>query len=302
MRGSPKYQISQIYNESGIKQIGQSKHEAKAAAREAGAKTWAQIGQKVGIHSYKTADAYRETWKRCFEHARTESGLKDITKMEGRHVESYLKSVADSGCSHATFNQYAAALGKLDQALNLYSEKHDLGRTYDLAQGVSSAREFGTNLQRFEGSRAYDRPADLVHAVADGKHQLAAQIQHETGVRINEVGHIRADQLRGTQLDVQGKGGKDLTKALTQETAAQLRDELRSGDFKIDKDDYRADLQAAADATGQDYTGSHGLRWNYAQEQIESRCSEGTPYYQALGEVSREMGHERPDITEHYLR
>jgi len=302
MRGSPKYQVGQIYNESGIKRIGESKHEAKAAAREGGARTWAEIGQKVGIHSYKTADAYRETWKRCFEHARAESGLKDITKMEGRHVQSYLKSVADSGCSRATFNQYAAALGKLDQALNLYSEKHDLGKSYDLAQGVTSAREFGTNLQKFEGSRAYDRPADLVHAVSDSKHQLAAQIQHETGVRINEVGHIRPDQLRGNDLDVQGKGGKELTKTLMPETAAQLRGELERGSFQISKDDYRADLQTAAAQTGQEYTGSHGLRWNYAQEQIEARCSEGTPYYQALGEVSREMGHERPDITEHYLR
>lgn len=302
MRGSPKYQISQIYNESGIKQIGHSKHEAKTTAREGGARTWAEIGQKMGIHSYKTADAYRETWKRCFEHARTTDGLKDITKMEGRHVESYLKSCAESGCSHATFSQYAAALGKLDQALNLYSEKYDLGRTYTLARGVTSAREFGANLQRFEGSRAYARPADLVAAVSDSKYQLAAQIQHKTGVRINEVGHIRPYQLRGIDLDVKGKGGKELTKTLTQEIAAQLRRYLKRGDYKIDKDDYRAGLKAAAEKTGQDYTGSHGLRWNYAQEQIEARCSEGTPYYQALGEVSREMGHERPDITEHYLR
>jgi hypothetical protein len=302
MRGSPKYQISQIYNESGIKQIGQSKHVAKAAAREGGARTWAEIGQKVGIHSYKTADAYRETWKRCLEHARAESGLKDITKMEGRHVESYLKSVAERGCSHATFSQYCAALNKLDQALNLYSEKHDLGKSYDLALGVTSARDFGTNLQKFEGSRAYDRPADLVAAVPAGKHQLAALIQYETGVRINEVGHIRPDQLRGNELDVQGKGGKQLTKTLTPETAAQLRGELERGSFQIDKDNYRDDLKAAAAQTGQDYNGSHGLRWNYAQEQIKARCSEGTPYYQALGEVSREMGHERPDITEHYLR
>ena len=36
--------------------------------------------------------------------------------------------------------------------------------------------------------------------------------------------------------------------------------------FEFDKDAYRADLKEAAAKTGQDYEGSHGLRWSWAQE------------------------------------
>lgn len=48
--------------------------------------------------------------------------------------------------------------------------------------------------------------------------------------------------------------------------------------------------------------GAHGLRHSYAQRRIDELQGNGCRYPQALGIVSQELGHFRPDITEVYLR
>lgn len=297
MRGSPKYQVSQIFRQSGIFQPGTSKHAVKEAVRAEGARTWTQISEKTAIYSYKTADAYRETWLRCALYARENDGLKDLTKIEPRHIQNYLENVAERGCSRATFNQYAAALGKLENALNAYT-----GKDYSIRDGIEAARESAYDLAKFDGSRAYDRPAEVLQNLHSPDHRLAACLQYELGCRVSEAGHIRVEQLRDAELTYQGKGGKVLTKDLSESLRQDLEQRFKHGELKIDHDSYRADLKRAAEETGQEYQGSHGLRWNYAQNRMTELKNEGRSYYESLGVVSREMGHERPDITEHYLR
>ena len=48
--------------------------------------------------------------------------------------------------------------------------------------------------------------------------------------------------------------------------------------------------------------GAHGLRHGYAQRRMNELQACGQSYPQALGIVSQELGHFRPDITEVYLR
>ncbi len=48
--------------------------------------------------------------------------------------------------------------------------------------------------------------------------------------------------------------------------------------------------------------GAHGLRHSYAQRRMDELQGCGQSYPQALGIVSQELGHFRPDITEVYLR
>jgi integrase len=48
--------------------------------------------------------------------------------------------------------------------------------------------------------------------------------------------------------------------------------------------------------------GAHGLRHTYAQSRMEELQRNGFIYYEALGIVSQELGHFRPNITEVYLR
>ena len=62
------------------------------------------------------------------------------------------------------------------------------------------------------------------------------------------------------------------------------------------------DLQEAANLTGQKYHGSHGLRWNFAQERFHDLMEKGYTYRRVLAEVSKELGCERANITKCYLR
>ena len=44
------------------------------------------------------------------------------------------------------------------------------------------------------------------------------------------------------------------------------------------------------------------VRWNFAHERFYNLMENGYTYEQALAQVSKELGHERADITKHYLR
>jgi len=122
MRGSIVGQVQALYRLSGISQIGCSKHRAKELARSSGAKTWHEIGKRLGIYSYSTADAYRDVWKQVLSFAKREFGVKDIEKLNAEIVHSFLHSKIEQSVSKRTFQQYAAAVEKLEVALNKYSE------------------------------------------------------------------------------------------------------------------------------------------------------------------------------------
>ena len=86
----------------------------------------------------------------------------------------------------------------------------------------------------------------------------------------------------------------------------KLIDSARDGGkvsaFRFNQDGYREALKSAANATGQDYTGSHGLRHNFAQNHYAKILGEGRSQNAALKETSRALGHHRSEITKVYLR
>ncbi|MGD0587064.1 MAG: hypothetical protein ABSA86_15060 [Oryzomonas sp.] len=312
MRGSTVYQVQQVFQ--AVNEIGSSKHAAKAEARAEGAATWHQVGKELGVYSYSTADAYRDVWRACLAYAKENLGIRDIEKLSGEAVRAFLVSKVDQGVAHATFGQYAAACEKLEVALNRYADQNSTGREYGFSTEIQGARDVAVNLERFEGSRAYANPDRLVAAVENERHNLVASIQREGGCRISEANHVTRDQLRGLREDprtgelkgwfeVEGKGGKEREIGVSPETYSRMEVAVANGArFEFDKDAYRADLKEAAAKTGQDYEGSHGLRWSWAQERHAELQERGMTYEQSLSVVSQEMGHERGDITEHYLR
>ena len=312
MRGSTVYQVQQVYLT--VDEIGHSKHDAKAEARAQGAATWHQVAKELGVYSFSTADAYRDVWRACLDHAKETAGIRDIEKLSGEAVRAFLVSKVDQGVAHATFGQYAAALEKLEVALNRYANQHGTEREYAFSGNIQGARDVAVNLERFEGSRAYADPDRLVAAVEKESYNLAAALQREGGARISEINHVTQEQLQGVREDprtgelkgwveVEGKGGKEREIGVSPETYARLDAVIGGGQrFEFDKDAYRTDLKAAAAKTGQEYEGSHGLRWSWAQERHAELQEVGMTYEQSLTQVSQEMGHERGDITEHYLR
>jgi len=311
MRGSMNWQVKEVFKT--VDEIGTSKHDAKLEARTNGATTWHEVGRELGIHSYATADAYRDVWRHALEYAKAEYGVKDIEKLTGREVAGYIDSKVSDGVSHSTLAQYSAALEKLETALNRYAEQNGTGREYSFHESIQNVKS-GANLERFSGSRAYEAPDRLVSAVQGERYQLVASMQLESGARISEMNHITGDQLRGIHADpisgvekgwieVEGKGGKGREIGMSKDTYEKISVAIaQEGRFEFDKKGYTAEIRSAAALSDQENQGTHGLRWSWAQERHSEIQEHGRTYEQPLGLVSREMGHERADITEHYLR
>ncbi len=317
MRGSVDWQVREVF--STVREIGTSKHTAKAEARELGAKTWEDMGKALGCHSYSTYDDYREVAKEMFNYVRESYGVRDITRIESQHIESYLKDRIENGgrdgngLERASYDKYASALSKFEVALNRFSKENELGKVYkfDLKTvGKYAAETLG---KRNDVSRAYKNPKALVDATT-GKYELTARIQYEGGTRIDEIARLKESQLRGLRPDphsgqlkgwveVSGKGGKIREVGVTPETYARLEKAIAAGNgiYRINEGNYRNALKSAAEKTGQKYEGSHGLRWNWAQERHGELQGLGMSYEASLTVVSKEMGHERGDITCHYL-
>ena len=305
MRGSVAYQVHQVFQT--IIRFGESKHEAKAEARADGANTWHDIGKEIGIFSYATADQYRDISKDLMNYTKEQFGIKDIEKLQSEHIQAYLENKIAEGVRYSTFQKYAAALEKLEVALNKYAETHNTGNQYSF--DIKDVRQQASEvLERSQATRAYEDPKALIENIQNSDYKIIAQAQHEGGFRISELNHLsQANFKEGNVFQViSGKGGKDREVPLSKETYNALKSLLDKADtdgkYKFDMNDYRNTLKTVAEQSGQPYTGSHGLRWNFAQEKFMELQQHGRTYEQALQEVSNLLGHERPDITEHYLR
>jgi len=311
LRGSPVYQVHEIFSKSGIDRIGHSKHAAKAAAREsiaAGSRsaTWHEIGKRIGIHSYATADAYRDVWRHALVYARESFGIRDIEKLTPAAIQSFLQSKISENISHATFMQYAAALEKLEVALNMYSEKFDRHNEYDFKDAIQSARTIAhETLARFDRSRAYKDPEKIISNL-QGTSKLVARLQYQGGLRIKET-QIKADQLQGNNtIEIAGKGGKIREVSLPTDLYTELKEKIETSPdhtFSYNQNSYRTELKNAATEAGEEYDGkaTHGLRWNYAQEHFQEAAEQTGSTTAALYDTSSALGHARADITLHYL-
>ncbi len=319
MRGSIGSQMTHVFNASGINQIGESRNQAIQEARETlevsgQSATSENVASQTGIFSYGTAETYLDKWIEAGKFAREEFGVRNMEELTGEHIRAYLESKIEADVAYSTFQGNAAALDKLETALNMYSDKYDRGNEYDFKSAVSDTRATASaELARFEGNRAYEDPRELISALSDSNHQLAASIQLEAGVRVNEASKITENQLLGIAKDVhtgkdvgkfdfEGKGGKANVGNMSPETYEKLVNHIAEhGSFQISADQYREDLKIAAERTDQTYNATHGLRWNFAQERVNELQQHGCGLLEAKGIVSQEMGHNRIEITDHYL-
>ena len=317
MRGSVNWQVNQIFLKSGIFTPGESKHLAKERAIADGACSWADIGSKIGIHSYATAQTYKDVWHQFGHFAKDVLGVRDLEVLRSEHVCSFLESRIAGGVKYSTFQKEAAALGKFEKAFNQFAVKTGSGKVYDFRSKFESVRkEAAKVLGRGDGTRAYQNPKFLISALVNESHGLIASIQLEGGARVYEASKIDGDQLDGLTVDKltgknvglirldpgDTKGGKGRTISVSSDTYLKLRGYIeKHQEFRVNPNYYRKDLKNTAKTTGQKYTGSHGLRWNFAQKRFLELQKSGFTYEQCLQQVSWDMGHERADITLHYL-
>lgn len=302
-RSSPRHQVH--LGLEAITQIGHSRHRAKEDARALGAKTPSQIAKHTGIYSLKTRRDYQKSCEAFLKYCRDATNFeasenlrptRNALEITPEHVRQYLATCAGR-VKRSTFGSIGAALGKFATALNKFDEYN---------------RDWTPIIQTFKSSfkkdilpaRAYIRPLDILDNLA-GTSLLMAELQLFTGLRISEMTKFTSENLGNGYLHLfNTKGGRyRSTINLRAETFAILKSLIEiNGTFEPDLRDYQNKLREAVDNSGQPWTGSHGLRHNYAQTRMNVVQNDGLTYAEARRKISQELGHNRPEVLETYLR
>lgn len=333
-----KTQVAKLFNNSGINCIGQSKHQAKHEQLALGCKTSEEIHENMGIYGINTGIKYQKVWTQVFVHAMEKYNITHIEQINSKHINSFLTSHADD--AKKTMKSYLSAIKKFETALTWQSIKDNTHRNYDFKSVVKKHREVARAKAFDYKDRTYSNVQALVDNVHRPEHKLLAQIMQVTGCRISEAAHITAGQIDGNKFYFNGKGGKAQEKTLPTYIVNQLQDHFakNNGLFKVNQNMYRESLKKSAEATGQNYTGSHGIRWTFAKMVYQTKLNKlfEFKYIQRMlkainmtaqkvkekiyslkhreivvirnnqlekieREVSIELGHNRPSITRHYL-
>jgi len=317
VRGSIVFQVSNFFSESGINQIGTSRHDAKIEARAVGHLLSHDYNKQIGIHSYGTADKYRDIWRSCGKFCKEHYGIRDMENLTPDAVKSFLDSRA--GLSKSVQQQTCSAIEKLESALNGYADRAGTGNQYDFQAVIEQARSAARELPTVQQSKAFNNPEKVINQIKNPSHHLAARIQLESGLRLRELNKIQPGQLAGYHRDpitnemtgqirvtsVGSKGGRLRTVRISEATYQRLEEHIKAyGSLTFSKNSYSHSVSLAAGRVGEKNHGNHSFRWNYAQKRFRTvqEADRNRTYNNAREVVARTMGHGRGDVTEHYLR
>jgi integrase len=259
--------------------------------------------------SFKTAKEYAGVWFQLASYARSEFGINKITDIRPEHIEAFVEAKAE--LSPKSLRNISSAIGKLE---NVIEQKLGLEVDFGSREGWNGrwlANKIASEMEHSSSRGAYENPQALVENLSSPAHQLVAELQWQGGFRIHEVQQIREDSFRSWTdswgqehygIEVRGKGGYVRTVELPSDVWSRAKEHVEDwGRISFNYKEYLNDLRQSAWETGQPYEGSHGLRYNFAQERYEELIEAGWGHIEALKEVSEMLGHHRPEITQHYL-
>jgi len=125
-----------------------------------------------------------------------------------------------------------------------------------------------------------------------------AKLQSETGFRVNEALEVAKNfskyynEETGKLEEVIGKGNHMYQ---PKEISYQLAQEIQKMENIPHYNTYNRDLKEVG------INRSHDFRLTYSKNLLQSKLERGTPYKQALREVSQEINHHRLEMTQYYL-
>jgi len=127
---------------------------------------------------------------------------------------------------------------------------------------------------------------------------VIAKIQAETGFRVNEAREVAknfSNYYNPQTNTLDGVIGKGNNQYAAKEISPQLVQEIKKMEHIPHYNTYRQDLKEVG------IQRSHDFRVTYAKDLLEHKLEQGKEYKEALKEVSEEINHHRPQMTEYYL-
>ena len=266
--------------------------------------------------SFRTKERYYEAMKRFCAYLADEFHLQKLENISGKHLVSYVIYLQDTGKSASTIKTDLAAIrffhDKMDHKYTLPSND-ELGITLE-------RRRFGQD-DRTWSNTEFNKMLGKALAIDRYDFILAMYLARYAGLRIHECFRIDTAtaerSLRENAITIKGKGGKVRTVPINEQIAIAMRKQLERtprGHKLLVPDEMPTDrainhLQffimkhrdEVRDVDSDRPMTFHGLRHTYAAEKYQELVDSGKSPLDAHFEVSRLLGHERPDVTNIYL-
>ncbi|KAA0259083.1 phage integrase family protein [Deferribacter autotrophicus] len=305
MKGSITKQVNYVWMK--LDGIGTSKRESRNVSGKTGAHN-----QKVSdkVHSYRYKDEVLRTARELAQFARENFGIKDMEKIRDDVVKAYVDYKIEDGLTYRTISTYIAHLSKV--AIGLEKIAEEKGKEYKafsrefLKEVRQEAKQHA--VKNIHQNRAYSNPEKIIANLSAPEHKLVAELQLNHGLRVIEASRFSPEQLKeDNKIEYVGKGGKMMEKVLDSALYDKLKSNVEKAvnegkvGFEVDYQEFLKDLKRACEIIGEEYHASHGFRYNYAQNRLMEYINEGYSPDEARQLVSEDLGHNRPEITKHYL-
>ena len=268
--------------------------------------------------SYRTKERYYEAFKRFCAFLADEYHLQKLANISGKHLAEYVLFMQRQGKAASTVKTDLAAIRFFHDKIE--SAKYRLPSNDELEVELER-RRFG-GVDRGWRAAEFERALGIAEATGRNDYILALHLGRFVGLRIHETFRIDtaiAEQaVREGAITIKGKGGKVRTVPIedphTMELLKKRLAVTKRGHKLMVQDDmktdvaiaelqqflarHRAEIQDTDDERPLTY---HGLRHTRAAEKYRQLVAGGMSEEDARYEVSRLLGHERPDVTKIYL-
>jgi integrase/recombinase XerD len=267
--------------------------------------------------SFRTKERYYEAVKRFCVFLADAFHLQKLEKISAKHLVAYVVYLQDQGKSASTVKTDLAAIRFFHDKMS--RPKYSLPSNNEL--GVELERRRFGGVDRGWSHREFGRFVLLCQEMKREDYAAIACLSYYAGLRIHEC--FRLDTaaagaaLRTGALTVKGKGGKIRSVPINETVRIELKTMLEftpRGHKLFVPDDVPTHI---AINCFQQYIGAvrplvqdedsarpmthHGLRHSFAARTYRELLRQGTFPLEARRQVSRLLGHERPNVTNIYL-
>lgn len=305
MKGSIENQVKQIWHH--LDGIGQSKRDSRKDSNQQ-----SQNNQPVSklVHSYKYKKEVLRIALEIGNFAKENFDITDFQQISNEVITSFFSNKVEEEVSYRSISNYVSATEKILVALTKIGpqiEEHKNLFTREILVEVRANAKTTAPRTKKE-NRAYINPLQIV-ALLPKKYFIVGSLQLHYGLRVIEALRIKPSQFdeESLTLTFKGKGGyvqkKVLNKKLFDSLKELVNDSVKKGEigFKGDYKHYIAALQEAVSNCAEKWNGTHGLRYNYAQDRYDFYLDSGETTDEALRLTSEDLGHHRKEITGRYV-
>ncbi len=267
--------------------------------------------------SYKTRERYYEAMQRFCAFLADMFRLQKLANISGKHLIAYVEQLLDAGKSASTIKTDLAAIRFFHSRIS--RAKYRLPSNDEMNVALER-RRFG-GVDRTWSQREFGRFVLLCREQDMESYAAITCITYYAGLRIHEC--FRLDTaaaeaaLKNNMITIKGKGGKIRSVPINESIRIELRkmlDITPRGHKLFVPDGIRTDLAISRfqqflcnhrnrvqDGDSERPLTHHGLRHTFAARTYQALIDKGVTPLEARCQVSKLLGHERPDVTKIYL-